>query len=72
MTKANGECGIITALTKKFNAENTIGAKVVTQTAEWGAYYDLLTATYYTGNIPDVAVMHASIMPNFSDRDLLT
>ncbi|MBY3128809.1 extracellular solute-binding protein [Rhizobium laguerreae] len=71
-TKANGECGIITALTNKFNAENTIGAKVVTQTAEWGAYYDLLTATYSTGNIPDVAVMHASVMPNFSDRDLLT
>ena len=29
MAKANGECGIITALTNKFNAENTIGAKVV-------------------------------------------
>ncbi|WP_438749102.1 extracellular solute-binding protein [Pararhizobium sp. O133] len=72
MAKANGECGIITALTNKFNAENTIGAKVVTQTVDWGAYYDLLTATYSTGNIPDVAVMHASVMPNFSDRDLLT
>ncbi|MDQ0322389.1 multiple sugar transport system substrate-binding protein [Pararhizobium capsulatum DSM 1112] len=72
VSKANGECGIITALTNKFNAENTIGAKVVTQTVDWGAYYDLLTATYSTGNIPDVAVMHASVMPNFSDRDLLT
>ncbi|WP_426240329.1 extracellular solute-binding protein [Pararhizobium sp. DWP1-1-3] len=72
VAKANGECGIITALTNKFNAENTIGAKVVTQTVDWGAYYDLLTATYSTGNIPDVAVMHASVMPNFSDRDLLT
>lgn len=72
VSKANGECGIITALTNKFNAENTIGAKVVTQTVDWGAYYDLLTATYSTGNVPDVAVMHASVMPNFSDRDLLT
>ncbi|WP_426130931.1 extracellular solute-binding protein [Pararhizobium sp. PWRC1-1] len=72
VSKANGECGIITALTNKFNAENTIGAKVVTQTVDWGTYYDLLTATYSTGNIPDVAVMHASVMPNFSDRDLLT
>lgn len=72
VSKANGECGIITALTNKFNAENTIGAKVVTQTVDWNAYYDLLTATYSTGNIPDVAVMHASVMPNFSDRDLLT
>lgn len=69
--KANGECGIITVLTNKFNAENTIGAKVVTQTVDWGAYYDQLTATYSTGNIPDVAVMHASVLPNFSDRDLL-
>jgi multiple sugar transport system substrate-binding protein len=72
VSKANGECGIITALTNKFNAENKIGAKVVTQTVDWGAYYDLLTATYSTGNIPDVAVMHASVMPNFSGRDLLT
>lgn len=68
---ANGECGIITALTNKFNAENTLGATVVTQTADWGAYYDQLTATYSTGNIPDVAVMHSSVMPNFSNRGLL-
>lgn len=72
LAAANGECGIITVLANKFNAENTIGAKVVTQTVEWGAYYDQLTATYSTGNIPDVAVMHASVMPNFSERDLLT
>ncbi|KAF0116530.1 MAG: multiple sugar transport system substrate-binding protein [Rhodobacteraceae bacterium] len=70
-SEANGECGIITALTNQFNAENTIGAKVVTQTVDWGAYYDQLTATYSTGNIPDVAVMHSSVLPNFSDRDLL-
>jgi multiple sugar transport system substrate-binding protein len=69
---ANGECGIITALTNQFNAENEGGHTVVTQTAEWGAYYDLLTATYETGNIPDVAVMHASNLPNFTSRDLLT
>jgi multiple sugar transport system substrate-binding protein len=69
---ANGECGIITALTNQFNAENPDGHTVVTQTAEWGAYYDLLTATYETGNIPDVAVMHSSILPNFTSRNLLT
>lgn len=68
---ANGECGIITALTNQFNAENPDGHTVVTQTAEWGAYYDLLTATYETGNIPDVAVMHSSILPNFTSRNLL-
>ena len=68
---ANGECGIITALTNQFNAENPDGHTVTTQTAEWGAYYDLLTATYETGNIPDVAVMHSSILPNFTSRDLV-
>jgi multiple sugar transport system substrate-binding protein len=70
--QANGECGIITALTNQFNATNPDGHKVNTQTADWGAYYDLLTATYDTGNIPDVAVMHASVMPNFTSRNLLT
>ena len=69
--QANGECGIITALTNEFNATNTIGATVNTQTAEWGAYYDLLTATYQTGSIPDISVMHASILPNFTSRDLV-
>ena len=69
--QANGECGIITALTNQFNATNEGGHTVVTQTADWGAYYDLLTATFETGNIPDVAVMHASVMPNFTSRDLL-
>lgn len=72
MTKANGECGIIQALTNKFNAENKIGAKVITQTVDWNAYYDLLSATYSTGNIPDVAIMHRSVLPNFVKRDLLT
>jgi multiple sugar transport system substrate-binding protein len=71
-SQANGECGIITALTNQFNATNEGGHTVVTQTADWGAYYDLLTATYETGNIPDVAVMHASVMPNFTSRNLLT
>ncbi len=71
-SEANGECGIITALVNEFNATNEGGHTVAVQTAEWGAYYDLLTATYQTGNIPDVAVMHSSILPDFVNRDLLT
>lgn len=70
--EANGECGIITALVNEFNATNEGGHTVAVQTADWGAYYDLLTATYQTGNIPDVAVMHSSVMPDFVSRDLLT
>ncbi|WP_158498625.1 extracellular solute-binding protein [Martelella endophytica] len=69
---AYGECGIITALTNQFNAENTIGAHVNTQTVDWGAYYTQLTSSYSTGDIPDVAVMHASDLINYTDRDLVT
>ena len=69
--QANGECGIITALTNQYNATNPDGHTVVTQTAEWGAFYDLLTATYETGTVPDVSVMHGSILPNFTSRDLV-
>src|SRR6187200_1577438 len=69
--KAVDECGIIQVMTNKFNAENDIGAKVVTQTVDWGTYYDLLSATYSTGNIPDVAVMHGSTLPSFAARDLV-
>ena len=71
ISKAVGECGIVQVLTNKFNAENTIGAKVVTQTVDWNTYYDLLSATYTTGNIPDVAVMHRSVLPNFARRELI-
>ena len=71
MSKASGECGIIQALTNKFNAENKIGAKVITQTVEWSTYYDLLSATYATNKIPDIAVMHRSVLPNFASRGLL-
>jgi multiple sugar transport system substrate-binding protein len=71
-SEANGECGIITALVNEFNATNEGGHTVVVQTAEWGAFYDLLTATFQTGNIPDVSVMHSSILPDFVSRDLLT
>ncbi|NIY71926.1 extracellular solute-binding protein [Marivivens donghaensis] len=72
LNEAYGECGIITVLTNKFNAENEIGANVITQTVDWGAYYDLLSATYSTGDMPDVAVMHASQLVNFTDRNLMT
>lgn len=71
LSKAYGECGIIQVLTNKFNADNKIGAKVVTQTVDWGTYYDLLSATYSSGNVPDVAVMHRSVLPNFAKRHLV-
>ncbi len=71
LSKATGECGIIQVLTNKFNAENTIGARVITQTADWNTYYDLLSASYSTGNIPDLAVIHRSVLPNYANRGLV-
>ncbi|WP_309082936.1 extracellular solute-binding protein [Chelativorans sp.] len=71
LDKAVGECGIIQVLTNKFNAENDLGATVNTQTVDWGTYYDQLSATYSTGSIPDIAVMHRSVLPNFTTRNLV-
>jgi multiple sugar transport system substrate-binding protein len=69
---ANGECGIITALTNQFNAENPDGHTVVTQTAEWGALLRPAHRHLRDREHPDVAVMHSSILPNFTSRNLLT
>ena len=71
LSKASDDCGIVQVLTNKFNAENKIGAKVITQTVDWHTYYDLLSATYSTGNVPDVAIMHRSLLPNFALRGLI-
>ena len=72
LSKAVGECGIIQVLANKFNAENKEGITVKTQTAEWGVYYDRLSATFAGGTPPDIAVMHRSVLPNFVVRDLVT
>jgi multiple sugar transport system substrate-binding protein len=71
LKKAVGECGIIQVLTNKFNAENKEGITVKTQTAEWGVYYDRLSATMAGGSPPDIAVMHRSVLPNFLARNLV-
>jgi multiple sugar transport system substrate-binding protein len=71
LSKAVGECGIIQVLTNKFNAENKEGITVKTQTAEWGVYYDRLSATMAGGTPPDIAVMHRSVLPNFLARNLV-
>jgi multiple sugar transport system substrate-binding protein len=72
LSKAVGECGIVQVLTNKFNAENKEGITVKTVTAEWGVYYDRLSATFAGSTPPDIAVMHRSVLPNFVVRDLVT
>ena len=71
VTKARGECGIITALTNQFNATNTQGIVVKTQVAEWGPYYDQLTARIVAKDIPTIAVMHESVLGDFVSRKLV-
>ena len=71
VTKARGECGIITALTNQFNATNKDNIVVKTQTAEWGPYYDQLTARIIAKDIPTIAVMHESVLGDFVARKLV-
>ncbi|RKI54189.1 extracellular solute-binding protein [Corallococcus sp. AB049A] len=71
VTKAVGECGIVQVLTNKFNAENTDGITVKTQSVEWGVYYDRLSANVAGRTPPDIAVMHRSVLPNYQVRNLL-
>ena len=70
-TKARGECGIITALTNQFNATNKDNIVVKTQTAEWGPYYDQLTARIVAKDVPTIAVMHESVLGDFVARKLV-
>lgn len=71
VSKARGECGIITALVNQFNATNKQGIVVKTQIAEWGPYYDQLTARIIAKDIPTIAVMHESVLGDFVSRKLV-
>jgi multiple sugar transport system substrate-binding protein len=69
--QARGECGIITAITNKFNATNTEGVAVKTEIVEWGPYYDQLTARIVSGDVPTIAVMHEAVLGDFVARNLV-
>lgn len=67
--KAVGECGIITSLINKFNADNgDINVKVTT--VEWPGY-DQLTAQMAAGDPPDIVTMHESVISDYQSRNLL-
>lgn len=68
--KASGECGIITALINKFNAESKT-TEVVPQIVEWPGY-DQLTAQYASGDLPNVVTMHEAVLGDYQNRGLLT
>lgn len=69
--KATGECGIITALTNRFNATNTDNIVVRTETAEWGPYYDSLNARLVAKDAPTISVMHLSVLGDYVRRKLV-
>lgn len=71
LDKAVGECGIIQVLTNNFNANNDMGVNVKTQTVDWANYYTQLNATMASGDMPEIAVMHRSQVPNFIGRELV-
>ena len=70
ISKSAGECGIITAMTNKFNAENP-DVEVKTQVIEWGPYYDQLGARIIAKDIPAIAVMHEAVLGDFVKRGLV-
>ena len=69
VAKANGECGIITALINKFNAESK-ATRVKVDIVEWPGY-DQLTARIRSGEPPTISVMHEAVISDYSSRGLL-
>ncbi|MEO8314388.1 MAG: extracellular solute-binding protein [Pseudomonadota bacterium] len=67
--KAEGECGIITAMINQFEAENP-DIKVVENTVAWPGY-DQLTAQLAANGPPDLVTMHSSAIPDYDARGLL-
>ena len=70
ISKSAGECGIITAMTNKFNAENK-DVEVKAQVIEWGPYYDQLGARIIAKDVPTIAVMHEAVLGDFVKRGLV-
>ncbi|HXS30131.1 MAG TPA: extracellular solute-binding protein, partial [Steroidobacteraceae bacterium] len=67
--KADGECGIITAMINQFEADNP-DIRVVENTVFWPGY-DQLTAQLAANGPPDLVTMHSSAIPDYEARGLL-
>jgi len=65
LSKARGECGMITTLVNVFNATNKDGIVVKPQIIEWGPYYQQLTARIAAKDIPNIAVMHTAQLGDY-------
>ncbi|WP_068116527.1 extracellular solute-binding protein [Tropicimonas marinistellae] len=69
VSQAVGECGIITALVNKFEADNP-DIDVNVTTVEWPGY-DQLNAQLASRAAPDVVSMHYSVISDYQTRGLL-
>jgi multiple sugar transport system substrate-binding protein len=69
VSKAVGECGIITSLINKFNADNP-DVHVTVTTVEWPGY-DQLNAQFAAGDPPDIVTIHASALSDYTSKNLL-
>lgn len=69
VAKAEGECGIVTTLINKFNAENK-GVHVKVNVVYWPGY-DQLSAELAAGDPPDLVTMHQSVISDYSQRHLI-
>jgi multiple sugar transport system substrate-binding protein len=69
VTKAEGECGIITALINRFNAENP-DIHVDVNVVAWPGYPQL-TAQMAARDPPDLVTMHEGVISDFAAKGLV-
>jgi len=69
IAKAEGECGIVTTMINRFQAENP-DVDVVENVVFWPGY-DQLTAQLAANDAPDLVTMHGSVISDYQARGLL-
>jgi multiple sugar transport system substrate-binding protein len=69
VAKAEGECGIMTAIINRFEAENP-DIRVVENVVFWPGY-DQLTAQLASNDAPDLVTMHGSVISDYQARGLI-
>ena len=69
LSKVEGECGIITTMINKFNAENP-DVRVSQNVVAWPGYPQL-TAQVAARDPPDIVTMHTGVMSDYAAKGLI-
>jgi multiple sugar transport system substrate-binding protein len=69
VSKAEGECGIITTMINKFNAQNG-DVRLSSNVVAWPGYPQL-NAQLAAGDPPDLVTMHTGLIPDYAAEQLL-